>query len=490
MRWEYSKLKVHADQVTHEFHQRPNKMKQLHSVNPYLNENKILDVSNDSPLLTNSEAQGLKALSEPKIFALNAHDIVNRDSVIEKCRSLTNHSKRTHRICEINTVKTDNGLRLEFNDNPSIMPISGILNTQTAFKNDIIATTNVVALTLSVLEQSGQLQYLNDNIDSFIKEGFYPVITVDYYGDRSTDVNTVGFHRDSTGSTLFVDLIYNTDHAIDGPEYIKHVGWNQKYFQTFVQPNMPTTALEHIAAESINPDGVDEEIKLCRIPANGVVGFTDTLIFHSTPQEASRAATKEELFNFLKTKEIDSNGSLISTPYVFKHACHIIDPNTFNGKELEDLQKYISEIPQKDMRDFHKLVDKCMPIAHLILNSQTGDKIYQTDLTDALIDGNFCVRDIIDFENALYYNGLHKNPLDRVALINCGNTCHSRLTSTTFPIDGKMKREKSIERMSDQGSNQSKRSSSVTYNNVASNNGAQPREFLRLWVQFKKSDPT
>ncbi|QAU24249.1 hypothetical protein EO087_09815 [Dyella sp. M7H15-1] len=425
---------------------------------------------------TNSEPQGLKALSDPKIFALDAHDIDRRNSVMETCRSLTNHSDAPHRICEINIVKAHDNLSLEFSDDPSTKPIATLTDIQADFKNDAHAKAQIVDLAENVLQQSGQLQYLNDNIDSFTKEGFHPVITIDYYGDRKTDVNTIGFHRDSTDSTLFVDLIYNTNHPIDGPEYLKSGTLDQDYFKEFVQPNMPTTALEHINAESIEHDGANQKIKLCRIPADGVVGFTDALVFHSTPQEASRAVLKEDLFGHLNN---DSGNNSDINEYAFKHAYRLENPGSIKGEELENLEEYVENISPWNKRNFDEISETFRPIAKLILNSRDGDKIYKIDVQEAMIEHGFGVEAAQDYADTLYHRTLRQNPLDEVALINCGNTCHSRLTSTSFPLPGKMEREKSLERTGAQGRNQ-----------APLNNGAQPREFLRLWVQFKKSDPT
>ena len=67
------------------------------------------------------------------------------------------------------------------------------------------------------MEQAGQIDYLSAS--GLAGEDSYIVVEVHYYRDRLQGMT--GFHKDTVGQTVFVNLNYlNEDEEIAGPEFV------------------------------------------------------------------------------------------------------------------------------------------------------------------------------------------------------------------------------------------------------------------------------
>jgi hypothetical protein len=73
--------------------------------------------------------------------------------------------------------------------------------------------TDIVDLVNATLRDAGQLKYLDDNSEE-IRKTHAIIIDVDWYRERTQ--SDVGFHKDSRGTTLFVNLTYDNPRAMQG----------------------------------------------------------------------------------------------------------------------------------------------------------------------------------------------------------------------------------------------------------------------------------
>ena len=72
---------------------------------------------------------------------------------------------------------------------------------------------DITLLVQATLTAAGQLQYLQDNFQD-INATHDIIVDVDWYRERTQ--SDVGFHKDSRGTTLFVNLTYNNAEAMQG----------------------------------------------------------------------------------------------------------------------------------------------------------------------------------------------------------------------------------------------------------------------------------
>ncbi len=74
----------------------------------------------------------------------------------------------------------------------------------------------IVANTLTTMIKAGQIEYLRKG--GLVNEDWMVLIEVHYY--RSRDQASSQFHKDTLGKTLFVNLDYDNEDPIAGPEYL------------------------------------------------------------------------------------------------------------------------------------------------------------------------------------------------------------------------------------------------------------------------------
>jgi hypothetical protein len=139
------------------------------------------------------------------------------------------------------------------------------------------------------------------------EDGFRAVVHLDYYATRAVD--QVGLHKDTTGHNLFAILNYINDDPMLGPEFIddpapiesvnpgfyrkdlwstlegyKRSGapWAEVGDDKYVWPQDLVRALSRVRT---NPPNTESQGKLASsiLPKDGLVSFTDELIFHATP---------------------------------------------------------------------------------------------------------------------------------------------------------------------------------------------------------------
>ena len=124
------------------------------------------------------------------------------------------------------------------------------------------------------------------------------LIEVHYFRER--DMSATGFHKDTLGETLFVNLNYAMDKKVIGPEYV-------------VNPPPSPTHDEQLAAslpKGFRDDlaytreklGEPKEIGAKMVDPYGYVAFVDEAVHHATPHHWHRHATGGDLTKYLQTK--------------------------------------------------------------------------------------------------------------------------------------------------------------------------------------------
>jgi hypothetical protein len=153
---------------------------------------------------------------------------------------------------------------------------------------------SIIRNTVATMLRAGQIDYLKGTDLTHGQSRI--LVEVHYYRDR--DQSQLGFHKDTKGQTLFVNLNFQNDREIAGPEYIVNPPPVAAHDQR-TQATLPQTFRTHMAeAQKKLPAPV--EIGASRIPPFGVVAFTDELIHHATPLYGHRKITGADLDAYLK----------------------------------------------------------------------------------------------------------------------------------------------------------------------------------------------
>lgn len=139
---------------------------------------------------------------------------------------------------------------------------------------------NVRALMHGTLAISGQLAYLDENFAK-IAPTHVIIIDVDWYLERTQ--SDVGFHKDSRGTTLFVNLTYNNPQAMQGAA---------TKFDREGQPELEKSFPEEVKGDleerresykKIKPDDKVGDLKEEEVKPYARLSFSDPSVWHSTP---------------------------------------------------------------------------------------------------------------------------------------------------------------------------------------------------------------
>ncbi|WP_156027080.1 DUF4157 domain-containing protein [Sporocytophaga myxococcoides] len=159
---------------------------------------------------------------------------------------------------------------------------------------------NIIANTLSTMEAAGQFDYLEES--DFANGGnsaWKVVVEVHYYRERSTLDNV--FHKDTLGTTLFVNLNYLNEKKVIGPEYVVNPMENAKHMSDIAK-SLPEEFLQDrktVMDQLREPQIID----VVEIPRYGFVSFVDEAINHSSPTTRHRRAQGFEIHDYLKEKD-------------------------------------------------------------------------------------------------------------------------------------------------------------------------------------------
>jgi hypothetical protein len=137
--------------------------------------------------------------------------------------------------------------------------------------------------TVLTMRDARQLEYLRTS--RIPGKEWKILVEIHYYRDR-TSVGRDKLHKDTFGETLFVNLNYDTDQDIPGPEYILNPPVVKEHEAQIAEslPDAFLSDLRWIRGQLREPT----EISAPRIQANGFVAFVDEAIHHMSPHYGGR----------------------------------------------------------------------------------------------------------------------------------------------------------------------------------------------------------
>lgn len=157
--------------------------------------------------------------------------------------------------------------------------------------------TTTLGLVRSLMEANGQMPYIRRQPWFQPRGGWQLAIDVNYYPSRTLDHGSeLGFHKDSDGSIIFVNLIFNNKAPIPATEYLidaEQPGADRAPRQNSLLPEEHRGELDR-TRESLKARGEDQkDISGGLAPPWAYMSWADDLLWHSTPQLAPRALTDE-----------------------------------------------------------------------------------------------------------------------------------------------------------------------------------------------------
>lgn len=162
-------------------------------------------------------------------------------------------------------------------------------------KDDESLKRGIITNTIRTMETAGQIKYLKG---LGLSEKWTIIIEIHYYRQRVQ--SEPGFHKDSVGETLFVNLNYVNEEELSGPEFIVNPPVDPQHLDNRKNtlPKKFRTHLADAGKELPAPDKIGTE----SIPKFGVVAFVDELIHHKTPTPGHRKVPAANLAKFLEKK--------------------------------------------------------------------------------------------------------------------------------------------------------------------------------------------
>ncbi len=168
-------------------------------------------------------------------------------------------------------------------------------------------------LVMETMIRQGQIAYFrgwspNDH-------AFWQIIAeVHYYPGR--DPNMTGFHKDTTGDTVFVNLNYFTNVDIQGPQFVANPP-EIKRLQDTMKLKLPAVHRDDLELAR-QTAGEPTEIETAgRIKPFGGVAFSDQFVHHATPELFHRKTSVWDLKEYLRNNQgleydEDQMGELLS----------------------------------------------------------------------------------------------------------------------------------------------------------------------------------
>jgi hypothetical protein len=151
-------------------------------------------------------------------------------------------------------------------------------------------TQNVVTFLESFMEANGQWDYIKDQ-DWYTKEGCVIGIEVNYYANRSGTGALPGFHKDTAGDNIFVNLVFDNTDAIEGTEWFADVekpSKARKAWQKGVLPPSYRTDLNRARKAISAKTDKDENVPGGTVGSHAYVSWVDDLVWHATPTAVPR----------------------------------------------------------------------------------------------------------------------------------------------------------------------------------------------------------
>ena len=142
---------------------------------------------------------------------------------------------------------------------------------------------------LMTLKAAKQLDYIQQNSPALFDK-HWVVVDVDCQFDRA---GTVGFHKDSRGTTAFFNLSFQNEEDMIGPEYYEDLEGDtglEKYLPEVVKEDIKERRDNKLKKYS-HPK--DAPIKVKKLGRHGLISISDANRWHSTPLMGHRESTDE-----------------------------------------------------------------------------------------------------------------------------------------------------------------------------------------------------
>jgi hypothetical protein len=269
---------------------------------------------------------------------------------------------------------------------------------------------------------SGQWDYLVCNCQALKNEGWQIFVDVDFYYQRPSDA--IGFHKDTVGRTLFVNLNFNNTAEMLGPELVVNPLPIEAHLN-YISDKLPNFFKDHLLALYKSPQ--HSYIGATKVPPYGIVSFVDELVHHSTPYKEHRGISIDQINQYI------NNVSLTKEAYASAY-----------GENPEKFELFL-KLPRTPDNFYSK--------EHLTINH---------GLPRPLVDALF------KFHN--------KINMDVVNFAHCGDQCHVGLDQQSHPIRDMQK--PILKRVM---------SGLLLTGNLPISQPDEKRQFLRTWVQVKKN---
>lgn len=260
------------------------------------------------------QRHGLDKLAEPKVNQLEGQEIALQDNLMQYLnQQLAPFGAQAPPVLRMCTLELGLNAQQEIIGNLTapILPVpKGLTPGYPLIASEPVIQAQVAQNVINTLRKAGQLEYLVQN-NLLNNPDWRIIVDVDFYYERPKDA--VGFHKDTVGRSLFVNLNFNNETDIVGPEYILNpppIGAHDKH----IAPKLPEPFLRDLVSERQRL-GAPTEIGATMVKPKGIVSFVDELIHHSTPYLDHRGVSGRQLHDFLV--KYASDYSKVRTAYLF-----------------------------------------------------------------------------------------------------------------------------------------------------------------------------
>jgi hypothetical protein len=154
----------------------------------------------------------------------------------------------------------------------------------------------VVENTLKTMIDAREIEYLR--LAGLPNDEWKILIEVHYFRER--DMSATGFHKDTLGETLFVNLNYAMDKKVIGPEYVVNPPPSPTHDEQLAT-SLPKGFRDDLAYTR-DKLGEPTEIGAKMVDPYGYVAFVDEAVHHATPHHWHRHVTGGDLTKYLQTK--------------------------------------------------------------------------------------------------------------------------------------------------------------------------------------------
>lgn len=152
-------------------------------------------------------------------------------------------------------------------------------------KNYAKAAPRVEATLQELMSNNGQLKYIQQQ-EWFNGNDYEVVIDVNYYKDRPID-SRLGFHKDTGGTNLFVNLVFDNSKEIAATEWTQDrlppQGTKMDLLKQFTPAAMRQGILDAKATLGKVAAPGRNTIQGGKLPPYAYVSWVDELVWHSTP---------------------------------------------------------------------------------------------------------------------------------------------------------------------------------------------------------------